>query len=306
LTPHRTDNEPNVKITADLVSALIHQQFPQWSGYAITPIEPGGWDNRTFRLGRDMLVRLPSNVRYVAQVEKEQRWLPVLAPMLPMPIPFPVAMGRPSIDYPWPWSVYRWLDGEPSTSGNIVGVERFAQDLANFLHALYLIDATEGPAAGEHNFFRGGPVATYDREVRNAVSALGGRLDTVTVIAVWDAALASRWEMPCVWVHGDVAPSNLLVRDGRLAAVIDFGTSGVGDPACDLTIAWTLFSGAGREAFRQVIAMDDATWARARGWALWKALILICNRIGPPTLVSQAESVLSAVLIEHRATLDLM
>jgi aminoglycoside phosphotransferase (APT) family kinase protein len=293
-----------LKITTDLVSALIDRQFPQWSGYAITPVDPGGWDNRIFRLGHDLLVRLPSNVSYVAQVEKEQQWLPVLAPMLPMPIPFPVAMGKPGNGYPWPWSVYRWLDGEPSTPGNIVGMETFAQDLANFLRALYRIDATQGPAAGEHNFFRGGPIATYDSQVRGAVSALGDRLDTVAAIGAWEAALASQWERPGVWIHGDMAPPNLLVRNGRLAAVIDFGCSGVGDPACDLTIAWTLFDRIGREAFRRAMAMDDATWARARGWALWKALILIYNEVGPPSLLLGAKSVLSNLLTEHHARLD--
>jgi aminoglycoside phosphotransferase (APT) family kinase protein len=248
-----------------------------------------------------MLVRLPRKANYAAQVEKEQRWLPVLAPMLPLPIPCPVAMGKPGIGYPWPWSVYRWLDGEPSTPGNIAG-ESFAQDLANFLHALYRIDATDGPAAGEHNFFRGGPVATYDREVRDAVSVLKGGLDMVTAVAVWEAALASQWELPGVWVHGDVASSNLLVRDGRLVAVIDFGCSGVGDPACDLTIAWTLFSGTSREAFREAMAMDDAAWARARGWALWKALVLVSSEVGPPSLLSDAESVLNDLFAEHLAT----
>ena len=288
-------------ITTDLVSALIAQQFPQWSGRSITPVDPGGWDNRTFRLGEDMLVRLPSSAGYVAQVGKEQRWLPVLARMLPLPIPCPVAIGKPGNGYPWAWSVYGWLDGEPSTSENIAG-ESFAQDLANFLHALYCIDATDAPAAGEHNFFRGGPVATYDSEVRHALSVLRGNIDTAIAMAVWEAALASKWELPGVWIHGDVAPSNLLVRDGRLVAVIDFGCSGVGDPACDLTIAWTLFSGAGREAFRKAMAMDAATWARARGWALWKAMLLICNGVGPPRLVSDAKSVLSNVLAEHLAT----
>jgi aminoglycoside phosphotransferase (APT) family kinase protein len=293
-------NEPDVKITADLVSMLVDRQFPQWAGLPIMPVEPGGWDNRTFRLGQNLVVRLPSNAGYVAQVEKEQRWLPILGPMLPTPIPCPVAMGRPGNGYPWPWSVYRWLEGEPSTLGNIDGVDRFARDLANFLRALYSIDATEGPAAGEHNFFRGAPVSTYDEEVRDAVSALADRIDTATANALWKAALTSEWVRPGVWIHGDVAPSNLLVRDGRLAGVIDFGCSGVGDPACDLAIAWTLFNGAGRRAFRQAMAMGDATWARARGWALWKALIVVCWKVGSPSAVSDAERVLGDVLADHR------
>ena len=285
-----------MQITAELVSALIAQQFPQWSGCAVTPVDPNGWDNRTFRLGGDMLVRLPSGPRYAAQVEKEQRWLPVLAPALPLAIPSPLVMGKPGHGYPWPWSVYRWLDGEPATPANIVDKEAFARDLADFLRALYRIDATDGPPAGEHNFFRGGPVAIYDHEVRDAIATLADRIDTTLATAVWEAALASKWEMSGVWVHGDVAAANLLVRGGRLAAVIDFGSSGVGDPACDLTIAWTLFSGAEREVFRQAMAMDDATWARARGWALWKALILVSREAGPPSAVRDARRVLDEVL----------
>lgn len=212
-----------MEITAELVSALVAQQFPQWSDYAVTSVHPGGRDNRTFRLGRELLVRLPSHAVYVAQVEKEQQWLPVLAPGLPLPIPSPVAMGKPGHGFPWPWSVYRWLDGEASTPDNIVNVEGFAQDLASFLHALYHVDATKGPLPGKHNFFRGGSVGTYDREVRDSIAALTGRIDAAVASAIWETALASIWDAPGVWVHGDVAAGNLLVREGRLAAVIDFG-----------------------------------------------------------------------------------
>ena len=263
---------------------------------AVRAVDPGGWDNRTFRLGADLLVRLPSRARYVAQVAKEQRWLPVLAPLLPLPIPSPIAMGKPAEGYPWPWSVYRWLDGERATSRNVVEVETFARDLAGFLRALYRIDATEGPPAGEHNFFRGGPVATYDDEVRDAIAALAEGIDAAAAEAVWEDALASAWEGPGVWVHGDVTADNVLVREGRLAAVIDFGSSGVGDPACDLTIAWTFLDGAGREAFLRAVAMDDATWVRARGWALWKALILIRHEADAPNAWRDARRVLDELL----------
>jgi aminoglycoside phosphotransferase (APT) family kinase protein len=208
---------------------------------------------------------------YTPAIDKEDRWLPVLAPLLPVPIPVPVAKGRPGEGYPFPWSIRRWLDGEPASQDN--DKPAFAVAVAEFLLALQRIDATGGPVAGARSFYRGAPPAHYDDETRQALSTLDGRIDTRRAAAVWDAALESTWDKPPVWFHGDVAAGNLLVRDGKLAAVIDFGTSGVGDPACDLVIAWTLFSGASREAFRETVRQDAGTWARARGWALWKSLI---------------------------------
>jgi aminoglycoside phosphotransferase (APT) family kinase protein len=151
----------------------------------------------------------------------------------------------------------------------------FATELAEFLAALYRVDPASGPAPGEHNFFRGGPLSTYDAETRDAIATLDGEIDAPAVINAWEAAVASPKNDSPVWFHGDVAASNLLVDDGRLSAVIDFGCSGVGDPACDATIAWTFFLGESRERFREQLQWDDATWARARGWALWKALILL-------------------------------
>ena len=287
-----------VDINTGLVRRLVGRQFPQWAHLTIAPVEPGGWDNRTFRLGKDMLVRLPSAERYAAQVEKEHRWLPAITPHLPLPIPVPLAKGTPDEDYPWPWSVYRWLDGEPATIGNIPDLVQFARSLADFLNALYRIDATGGPAAGLHNFHRGGRLAVYDAETRAALSALSDRVDTAAALNVWRDALASQWHLPPIWVHGDVAVGNLLVRDGRLCAVIDFGSSAVGDPACDLVIAWTLFSGASRQAFRSALQFDDETWARARGWALWKALIIAAGRDNNQREVNQSWQVIREVTDE--------
>ena len=226
-----------MEIDSELVRNLIGQQFPQWVHLPIRPVEPGGWDNRTFRLGNDMSVRLPSAERYVAQVEKEHRWLPVIAPHLPLPVPVPLARGVPAEGYPWPWSVYRWLEGEPASDGHIADLDRFARSLADFLNALYRIDASGGPAAGAHNFHRGGTLAVYDAETRAALTALADRIDVVNADKVWRDALASEWRMPPVWVHGDVAIGNLLVRNGELCGVIDFGSMAVGDPACDLVIS---------------------------------------------------------------------
>ncbi len=260
-------------ITPSLVAMLIADQFPQWADLPVSPVELDGWDNTTFRLGDDLSVRLPSADGYVPQVEKEQRWLPILAPHLPLPIPEPVARGLPGHGFPRPWSVYGWLEGEPATIDRIADLERFARSLAEFLAALYRIDPTNGPVAGAHSFYRGGPLSTYDAETRATLSALEGRIDTRAAAQVWEEALAAQWDGRRTWVHGDVAASNLLVVDGRLSAVIDFGCSAVGDPACDLAIAWTLLHGESRAAFRSRLRLDEGIWARGRGWALWKALI---------------------------------
>ena len=254
-----------VDINVSLVGQLVTAQFPQWADLPIRSVEFDGWDNRVFRLGEDMTVRLPSAEAYTPQVEKEHRWLPRLAPLLPLPIPVPLALGVPSDSYPWHWSIYRWLEGENAAIECIDDLQRFATTLARFLAALQLIDPAGGPPPGQHNFFRGGPLAIYDTETRVAIAALHGKIDTDAVTAVWETALKATWHGVPVWFHGDVSAANLLVERGRLSAVIDFGCSGVGDPACDLTIAWTLFSGESREAF---LCCSSRQWRNlgARSW----------------------------------------
>ncbi len=263
-------------------------------------VQPGGWDNRTFRLGQGLSVRLPSAERYVAQVEKEHRWLPRLAPYLPLPIPVPLAMGKPAEGYPWPWSIYRWLEGQPATTGSITDLEAFARSLALFLAALYRIDATSGPMAGSHNFYRGGRLSVYDAETWAALSTLGGVIDTASAAELWATALSSEWRRQPVWVHGDVASGNLLVRGGDLSAVIDFGSSAVGDPACDLVVPWTGFSGNSRAAFRAELPFEEDTWRRARGWALWKALITAADPDGDPWEIEKVRKVIGEVIADHR------
>ncbi len=290
-----------VTIDVALVSQLVAAQFPQWADLPIQPVAFGGWDNRTFRLGEHMSVRLPSAAAYARQVEKEQCWLPRLAPHLPLAIPVPLAMGRPAADYPWHWSIYRWLDGEIATSARIADLRQFATALAHFLTALQRIDATGGPPPGAHNFFRGGPLTVYDGETRQALETLAGKIDTDAATAVWEAALAATWRGAPVWVHGDVAAGNLLVEEGRLRAVIDFGSSGVGDPACDVAIAWTFFAGDSRAAFRAALPVDAATWARGRGWTLWKALITLAALPGTTAPAArESQRVLDEVLADHQ------
>jgi aminoglycoside phosphotransferase (APT) family kinase protein len=264
-------------ITPAIAARLVASQFPRWADLRVVPVALDGWDNTTFRLGDDLSVRLPSADAYVAQIEKEHRWLPILAPHLPLRIPEPVAMGRPDSSFPRPWSIYRWIDGEPASVDRIADLTEFAVDLAGFLAALYAIDASDGPPPGAHNFFRGGPVDTYDAQTRESIQLLADEIDPEAATEVWEAALASTWDGTPVWVHGDVAASNLLVTEGRLRAVIDFGCAAVGDPACDLVMAWTFFAGESSEMFRSRLPLDGATWARGRGWALWKALITLAQ-----------------------------
>ncbi|WP_207931113.1 aminoglycoside phosphotransferase family protein [Streptomyces sp. 8K308] len=287
-------------IDAALVRRLIAAQFPQWSDLPVTPVEVDGWDNRTYRLGEDMTVRLPTAAGYAPAVAKENRWLPVLAPRLPVPVPPIVARGAPGEGYPFDWSIRRWLEGEVARPERIDDMRDFAVSVAEFILALQRVDASDGPAAGAHSFYRGAPLAHYDDDTRRALSALAGRVDVDRAAAVWAAALRASWRGRPVWFHGDIAANNLLIRDGGLAAVIDFGTSGVGDPACDLVISWTMLSGESRDVFRRTVRQDEPTWARARGWALWKALIMLAQHIDTaPDEAAAHRHVLDQVLDDH-------
>ena len=201
-------------ITAALVRSLLAEQAPQWVDLPIVPVPVDGWDNRTYRLGDDLTVRLPSHQRYIAAVEKEDRWLPVLAPFLPVPIPEPVFMGEPSPAYAMPWSVRKWLPGEPASHDRVGDIVRFAEDVAGFLVALRNVDSAGGPTAGEHSFYRGCPPEWYDDETRRRLVELADRIDVPAAQAIWEAALASVWDSDPVWFHGDIAYGNLLVADG--------------------------------------------------------------------------------------------
>lgn len=290
---------PRIDVSEATVRRLVATQFPQWADLPVTAVKPGGWDHRTFRLGEQMAVRLPSAQRYALQVGKEHQWLPTLAPWLPLPIPVSLALGVPGEGYPWSWSVRRWIPGDAAAQSPIDDPVRFAVTLAEFLIALQRVDPTGGPVAGAHSFHRGASPAVYDAETRRAIDTLGARIDTRQATKVWEAALqASPPESP-VWFHGDVAAGNLLVRDGQLSAVIDFGCCGVGDPACDTAIAWTLLSGDSREAFHATLSVSAATWARGRGWALWKTLITLVEHLDTDSVkADEARRVLHEVLAD--------
>ena len=266
-------NNPLI-IDAALVRSLVTTQFPQWKDLRVSLVARQGWDNRTFHLGENLLVRLPSAVSYAQQMKKEHRWLPILAPLLPLAIPVPVVMAKPGNGYPWKWSIYRWLMGESADQAQIINKGDFAKKLAEFLSVLQNIDPKNGPQPGLHNFHRGASLSIYDRQTRKAISLLKGKIDALAATALWQSALATRWQRQPVWVHGDISLGNLLLHEGELSAVIDFGGLAVGDPACDLAIAWTFFKDESRALFRSMLDLDAQTWARGRAWALWKALII--------------------------------
>jgi aminoglycoside phosphotransferase (APT) family kinase protein len=242
-----------------------------------------------------MVVRLPRIHWAVGNVAREQEWLPRLAPLLPVAIPVPLAEGMPAEGYPWSWSVYRWLDGENPIVDRIADPDSLARELAQFVAALHRIDPTGAPPAT-----RGVPLALRDEPTRTAIADLQGTIDTDATTAAWEAALRTpAWSGPAVWVHGDLAPGNLLVRGGRLTAVIDFAGVGLGDPACDLMVAWNLLPADARTVFRADLGVDDATWDRGRGWALSVALIqLPYYKDTNPALAASARHVIREVLAE--------
>ncbi|MFF0516531.1 aminoglycoside phosphotransferase family protein [Streptomyces sp. NPDC004250] len=283
-----------------LVRRLVDGQFPRWAGLPVERFPSGGTVNAMYRLGDDMVVRLPLVKGGVADVTAERHWLPRLAPLLPAGVPEVLGAGEPAEGYPWPWSVYRWLPGEIPEAGALTDPVALAGDLAGFVSAMRAVSLPDAPAA-----HRGGPLATLDAATRAALEELRGLpgegVDCDALAAVWqDALRAPAWDGPPVWLHADLMPGNLLVEDGRLTAVIDFGCAGWGDPACDLFPAWNLLPAGAREVFRERLGVDDATWRRGRGRTLSQALIALpYYRKTNPAMAGNARHVIRAVLTER-------
>ena len=288
---------------AALVDRLLAAQFPRWAGLPIVRVESAGTDNAIYRLGDALAVRLPRIHWATGQPELEREWLPRLAPHLPLAVPVPLATGEPGEGYPWRWSVVPWLPGENASA---VGVDprEAAADLARFVLALQRIDTRGAPAAG-----RGVPLVKRDAPTRAAIEELRGLpelgLDLDAVTAAWETALrAPAWDGPPVWLHGDLQAGNLLAVEGRLSAVIDFGCLGVGDPACDSIFAWNFLSAETRDAYREALDVDDATWDRGRGWALSVGLIALpYYRVTNPVLADIGRHAIDEVLADHAATI---
>ncbi|MEG8275057.1 aminoglycoside phosphotransferase family protein [Streptomyces sp. AHA2] len=263
-------HEDERDIDTALVGRLIARRFPRWASLPLRRLSSSGTENAMFRLGADKVVRLPRHPRAVDAITHELRWLPRLGPALPAASPEPLGEGEPGEDFPWPWAVYGWLEGRNPVPGRLEEPDLLAGDLAAYVRALRRVDAVGGPPG------RGVPLAARDAEVRRALARLAGRVDTGAVTARWEEALGAPGHSgPPIWAHGDLMAGNLLVRRGRLSAVIDFGTVGVGDPAVDLIGAWCLLPARARGAFREEVGAGADEWARGRGWALSIAVMAL-------------------------------
>jgi aminoglycoside phosphotransferase (APT) family kinase protein len=287
-------HDDEVETDADLVRALLAAQHPQWADRPIERVESAGTDNAIYRLGDDLAVRLPRIHWAVDVVEKEQQWLPFLAPRLPLPLPLPVATGEPQDGFPFPWGVVQWLPGDVATLDRLTDPVQAARDLADFVRALRAVDATGGP-----HHHRGLPVRLADETVRRAVRGLRGEVDGAALLDAWERVLATPdYDGTPVWFHGDLAYLNLLAIDGTLSAVIDWGTCGVGDPAIEMIVAWNLLPRAARDVYRDALEVDDATWERGKGWVLTGVGGIPYYRATNPLLVADKIRGIEAVLAD--------
>jgi aminoglycoside phosphotransferase (APT) family kinase protein len=279
-------HEDEIDTDEALVRRLVAAQFPQWAELPVEALPLGGTDNAIYRLGDELAVRLPRRGDWAAgSLDKEFEWLPKLAPLLPQPVPGPVARGVPGEGYPHEWSVFTWLEGDDSTVAPL-DLRRAAVDLAELLGSMWRIDPAGAPRPGG----RGGSLRPRDEWVRAGIAALGDLIDATAVTAAWERALAApEWDRAPVWVHGDLDARNLLVRDGRIIGVLDWNLVCAGDPACDVKLAWAVLDAETRTIFRDLLEIDDATWARARGWAVSQAVIALPYYLDTyPVIVEQA------------------
>jgi aminoglycoside phosphotransferase (APT) family kinase protein len=283
-----------VDIDGQLVGGLVATQFPQFAELPVEAVASTGTVNAIYRLGDNLCVRLPRSQRWVSDLGKELEWLPELAPRLSLAVPEPVARGEPGAGYPYEWAIYRWLEGNTFATDRVDDQRQVATDLAEFIAELGQIDPTGAPRSGRL------PLRQLDDVTRAAIAAAGDSVDTEAVTAAWNHSLRSPvWDRTPVWRHCDLLPPNLLVEDGRLKAIIDFGGAGVGDSAADLIAAWSVLGDEGRSLFRDVVDVEDGTWDRARGFALHQALLIIpYYRVTNPGLVTVATRTVREVLAD--------
>jgi aminoglycoside phosphotransferase (APT) family kinase protein len=281
-----------LEVDEALLGRLLREQFPSWADLPLRRIEPSGTDNAIFRLGDELAARLARHNGPTEAGGKQSDWLPRLARLLPVEVPTPVAQGHPTADYPWFWDIHTWLAGETVPVEEVDEIQ-VARDLAALVAALQDVDPTGAPPG------RGIPLAERDRDIRQWLAQFDGEPE---VAAEWERALAApSWAGVPVWHHGDLDARNWLVRDGRISGIIDWDCMGIGDPACDVMVAWKLHSPAARDAFREALPTDDATWARARGWVVSQAVAILAyyTPTNNPTLYHEAQNWLDLVLAER-------
>lgn len=290
-------------IDASLVQRLVRSQFPEWSDLEIQVVESSGSSNAMYRLGDELVARLPRIPSAAGAVSKEQRWLPILGPHLPIAVPEPVGSGRPAEKYPYEWSIFKWLTGETLTLGSIDDPLRLAHDIANFIIALRAVETPSAPVDDGLLSYRGGPLLARDVETRAAISDCADLVNGELATKMWDDALKiPAWDGNPVWIHGDIMGLNLLAEDGRLSAVIDFGGLAVGDPAVDQIVAWNLLPPNARKVFRDALAPDEATWQRGRAWALSIGLVALpYYRQSNPALADSSLRAIQEALADYVA-----
>lgn len=282
-------------VTIEQVTEMISHQFPKYRKLEIKPVEIQGHDNYSFRLGSELIVRVPAALEYASKVPIEYRTLPEIAKCLSFPIPIPLHLGRESRVFPYPFLISTWL---PGISLNLMSKTKsedvtFARNLAQFLKQLQSVTQVAEIKPALHNWYRGSHISVYDQQIRQQTKLIDDYIDTTRILTLWDSACATKWQRDSVWVHGDIAPGNLIFNNGDFYAVIDFGGLAVGDPACDLVIAWTYFKGRAREVFISEMDLDQETWLRAKAWALWKSTYELSHGI---EVVGQSKESLRAVI----------
>ena len=289
------DGAATVDVDVALVRELLREQHPDLAGRRLARVD-AGWDNAVFRLGDDLVVRVPRREPAALLILHEQRWLPELAPRLPLPVPEPVRVGRPGATHPWAWSVVRWLPGSSALTTPPDDPIAAARTLGAFLRALH----EPAPPDAPPNPYRGIPLGDRDDLTRGWIDEVADRIDAARARACWEAHVAlPRWDGPPLWLHGDLHPHNVIVRDGRVSAVIDFGDLCSGDPATDLGVAWMLFDADGRAALRAAVRVDDATWERGRAWAISLAVAVLSSSADRPEYEAFAHHALNAAVVEH-------
>jgi aminoglycoside phosphotransferase (APT) family kinase protein len=287
MTNDKAVHAQEVTTDAALARRLVATQFPHWAALPLARVQADSTDNDMSRLGPDMAVRLPRRAGAMTPMDNEQQWLPRLAPHLPLPVPLARAKGAPQDDYPYPWSVVTWIEGAPPPRQ--LNDRTFARDLGTFVTALHALDASTGPAPGAHNFWRGMPLAHFDATLRQRFEWLSDLTDIEEIVSEWQNALRlPAWSGSPVWIHGDLQRGNLLIRDARLAGVIDWSALGVGDPAGDLSVAWNLLGPDARAEYRTALQVDDATWARGRAWALIEGVLALSYYRGKNEVIADA------------------
>ena len=287
-------HDDEVDTDCELVRRLLATQHPQWADLPIERVQSAGTDNAMYRLGDELAVRMPRIHWAIDTIAKERRWLPVLAPHLPLAVPLPVAPGDPDDDFPYPWSVVQWVPGDTATLELLDDPVQVARDLAAFVLALRAVDPSNGP---QHR--RGRPVRLQDDSVRASVAGLRGEVDGDAILEAWQRVLETPdYEGPPVWSHGDLSYLNLLARDRQLCGVIDWGTCGVGDPAIDTIVAWSLLPADARDVYREALGVDDTIWERGKGWVLTGVVGVPYYRDTNPILVADKITSIEAVLAD--------